>query len=67
MVWDGQLARMPFHLKEGPQGTGVSFDVQVRRKVWYLVDYPPPDYHLSLCRTGWLVKLRSNNAVTRGG
>lgn len=39
MVWDGQLARMPFHLKEGPQGTGVSFDVQVRRKVWYLVDY----------------------------
>ena len=20
---------MPFHLKEGPQGTGVSFDVQV--------------------------------------
>lgn len=32
MEWNGmewQLARMPFHVKEGPQGTGVSFDVQV--------------------------------------
>lgn len=33
----GQLARMPFHLKEGPQGTGVSFDVQVRCKVFGVI------------------------------
>lgn len=33
-VWmhrvNGKLARMPFYLQEGPPGTGVSFDVQVR-------------------------------------